>query len=104
MKNTMRMLSLALCVLPMYLHAETAQNLERAHQPAQQQNAQSAEPIPAGTIIPVSLKSSLRSDKSGSGDAITAVVMQDVVVGSGETVPSRLLKNCNGTRFGSLRC
>jgi hypothetical protein len=86
-KNTMRMLSLALWVLPMYLHAETQQSLERAYQPAQEHNAQSAEPIPAGTIIPVSLNSTLRSDKSGSGDAITAVVMQDVVVGSGETLP-----------------
>jgi hypothetical protein len=86
MKNTMRMLSLALCVLPMYLHAETPQSLERAHQPSQQHNAQSAELIPAGTIIPVSLNSTLRSDHSGSGDAITATVMQDVVVASGETL------------------
>jgi hypothetical protein len=86
-KNTLRMLSLALWALPMYLHAETQQSLERAYQPAQEHNAQSAEPIPAGTIIPVSLNSTLRSDKSGSGDGITAVVMQDVVVGSGETLP-----------------
>ena len=86
MKNTMRMLSLALCVLPMYLHAETQKGLERAYQPAQEHNAQSAEPIPAGTIIPVRLNSALRSDKSGSGDAITATVMQDVPLGTGKTL------------------
>jgi hypothetical protein len=86
MKNTMRMLNLALCVLPMYLHAGTGQGLKQADQPAQEQNARSAEPIPAGTIIPVSLNSTLRSDKSGSGDAVTATVMQDVIVGLGETL------------------
>jgi hypothetical protein len=86
MKNTMRMLSLALWVLPMYLHAETQKSLERAYQPAQEHNAQSTEPIPAGTIIPVSLNSTMRSDHSGSGEAIEATVMQDVVVGSGETL------------------
>src|ERR1700677_597301 len=86
MKNTMRMLSLALCVLPMYLHAGTGQDLKQDDQPAQGQNARSPAPIPAGTIIPVSLNSTLRSDKSGSGDAVTATVMQDVIVGSGETL------------------
>jgi len=80
------MLSLALCVLPMYLHAGTGQDLKQDDQPAQGQNARSAAPIPAGTIIPVSLNSTLRSDKSGSGDAVTATVMQDVIVGSGETL------------------
>ena len=59
MKNTMRMLSLALCVLPMYLHAGTGQDLKQDDQPAQGQNARSAAPIPAGTIIPVSLNSHL---------------------------------------------
>jgi type IV secretory pathway VirB10-like protein len=86
MKSTMRMLSLALCVLPMYLHAETQKSLERAYPPAQEQNTRSAESIPAGTIIPVSLNSTLRSDKSGSGDAITATVMQDVPLGTGKTL------------------
>jgi hypothetical protein len=86
MKNTLRTLSLALCVLPMCLHAETQQTLDRAHQPAQEDNAQSAEPIRAGTIIPVSLNSTLRSDHSRSGDTIEATVMQDVVMGSGETL------------------
>src|ERR1700689_203790 len=86
MKNTIRMLSLAWCVLPMYLHAGTGLGLKQADQPAQEQNARSAEAIPAGTIIPVSLNSTLRSDKSGSGDAVTATVMQDVIVGSGETL------------------
>jgi len=86
MKNTMRMLSLALCALSMCLHAEIQQSLERAYQPEQELNAQS-QPIPAGTIIPVRLNSTLRSDQSRSGDAVTATVMQDVVVGSGETLP-----------------
>jgi len=84
MKNTMRMLSLTLCLLSIYLHAETQK--ERAYRPTEEHNAQSAEPIPAGTIIPVSLNSTLRSDHSGSGDAITATVMQDVVVASGENL------------------
>jgi hypothetical protein len=86
MKNNLRMLGLALCMLPMYLHAGTGQGLKQADQPAREQNARSAESIPPGTIIPVSLNSTLRSDKSGSGDAITATVMQDVVVGSGDTL------------------
>jgi hypothetical protein len=85
MKNNLRILSLALCMLPMYLQAGTGQDLKHADQPAQEQNAQSAS-IPAGTIIPVSLNSTLRSDKSRSGDAITATVMQDVVVGSEKTL------------------
>ncbi len=62
MKNNLRMLSLALCMLPMYLHAGTGQDLKQAGQPAQEQKARSAEPIPAGTIIPVSLNSTLRSE------------------------------------------
>ncbi len=86
MKNNLRMLSLALCMLPMYLHAGTGRDLAQDHQPSQEQNTRSAESIPAGTIIPVSLNSTLRSDKSGSGDAITATVMQDVIVGPGETL------------------
>jgi len=86
MKNNLRMLSLALCMLPMYLSAGTAQDLKQAYQPVQEQNARSAEPIPAGTIIPVSLNSTLRSDKSENGDAITATVMQDVPLGEGKTL------------------
>lgn len=86
MKNNLRMLGLALCMLPMYLHAGTEQDLKRDDQPAQEQNARSAEPIPEGTIIPVSLNSTLRSDKTGSGDAITATVMQDVPLGTGKTL------------------
>jgi hypothetical protein len=86
MKNNLRILGLALCMLPMYLHAGTGQDLKQADQPTQKQNARSAEPIPAGTIIPVSLNSTLRSDKSGSGDAITATIMQDVLLGTGETL------------------
>jgi hypothetical protein len=87
MKNDLRMFSLALCMLPMYLHAGTRHNLTQDYQPSQEQNTRSAESLPAGTIIPVTLNSTLRSDKSGSGDLITATVMQDVVVGSGETLP-----------------
>src|ERR1700690_4460345 len=86
MKNNLRMLSLALCMLPMYVHAGTEQDLKHTDQPAQEQNARSAEAIPAGTIIPVSLNSTLLSDKSGSGDAITATVLQDVPLGDGETL------------------
>jgi hypothetical protein len=85
MKNNLKMLGLAVCMLPMYLHAGTGQDLKQADQPAQEQNAQS-ESIPAGTIIPVILNSTLRSDKSGSGDAITATIMQDVPLGTGETL------------------
>jgi hypothetical protein len=40
--------------------------------------------IPAGTILPVSLNSSMRSDKSQAGAAITATIMQDVPLGRGE--------------------
>ena len=83
MKNNLKMLGLALCVLPMYLHAGTGQDLKPVYQTAQEQNTRSAEPIPAGTIIPVSLNSSLRSDKSGSGTTIIATVMQDVPLGQG---------------------
>ena len=86
MKNNLRMLGLALCMLPMYLHAGTGKDLKPAYQPAQEQNTRSAEPIPAGTILPVSLNSALRSDKSGSGATIIATVMQDVPLGRGETL------------------
>ena len=86
MKNNLRMLGLALCMLPMCLHTGTGQDLKPTYQPAQRQNTRSAEPIPASTIIPVSLNSALRSDKTGSGGAVTATVMQDVLLGSGETL------------------
>ena len=84
MKNNLRMLGLALCMLPISLVAETGQDVKQDYQ--QEQNARSAERIPAGTIIPVSLNSTLRSDKSGSGATITATVMQDVPLGAGETL------------------
>jgi len=71
-------------MLPMYLHAGTEKDLKRDYQPSQEEKIRSAESIPAGTIIPVSLNSILRSDKSGSGDAITATVMQDVPLGHGK--------------------
>ena len=84
MKNNLKMLGLAMCVLPLYLQAGTGQDLKPVYQTAQEQNTRSAEPIPAGTIIPVSLNSSLRSDESGSGTTIIATVMQDVPLGQGE--------------------
>jgi hypothetical protein len=84
MKNNLRMLGLALGMLPMSLHAGTGQDVKKDYQ--QEQNARSADRIPAGTIIPVSLNSTLRSGKSGSGAAITATVMQDVPLGAGETL------------------
>ena len=86
MRNNLRMLGLALCVLPMYLQAATGQDLKPVYQSAQGQNTRSADPIPAGTILPVSLNTALRSDKSGSGTTIIATVMQDVPLGKGETL------------------
>jgi hypothetical protein len=86
MKNNLKMLGLALCVLPMYLQAATGQDLKPAYQPAQGRNARSGGPIPADTILPVSLNTALRSDKSGSGTIIVATVMQDVPLGRGETL------------------
>jgi hypothetical protein len=86
MKNNPRMLGLALCMLPMYLHAGTGQDLKQEYRPAKEQNTQSAERIPAGTILPVTLNSDLRSDKNGSGTAIIATILQDVPLGRGETL------------------
>ena len=86
MKNSLKMLGLALCTLPMYLHAGAAQEPKQEYQPAQQQSTQSAERIPAGTILPVSLNSDLRSDKNESGTAIIATIMQDVPLGRGESL------------------
>jgi hypothetical protein len=82
MKNDLRRIGLALCMLPMCLHAGAGQDLK----PAQGQNTGTADLIPAGTILPVSLNSNLRSDKSGSGTTIVATVMQDVPLGRGETL------------------
>ena len=84
MKNNLKMLGLAMCVLPLYLQAGTGQDLKPVYQPAQGQTTRSAEPIPAGTILPVSLNTALRSDKGGSGTTIIATVMQDVPLGQGE--------------------
>src|SRR5205807_3180145 len=78
MKNNLTMLSLALCTLPMYLHAGTGEDLKQTHH--------AAKPIPSGTILPVLLNSSLRSDKSQGGAAITATVMQDVPLDAGNTL------------------
>jgi hypothetical protein len=87
MKNNLKMLGLTLCMLT-YLNAETQQAQRRAYQPAQEHNTQAAEVIPAGTIIPLRLNSTVRSDKGGSGEAITATVMQDVPLAAGETLPA----------------
>ena len=78
MKNHLKMLALALCMLPMYLHVGSGEDLKQTYQPAA--------PIPAGTILPVSLNTALRSDKSGSGTTIISTVMQDVPLGRGETL------------------
>jgi len=66
MRNNLRMLGLALCLTPMYLQAATGQDLKPVYQTARGQNTRSAEPIPVGTILPVSLNTALRSDKSGA--------------------------------------
>ena len=78
MKHHLKMRGLALCMLPMYMHAGSGEDLKQAFQPAA--------PIPAGTILPVRLNTALRSDKSSSGTTIIATVMQDVPLGRGETL------------------
>ncbi|MGA3089005.1 MAG: hypothetical protein ABSD75_10355 [Terriglobales bacterium] len=50
MKYNLRMLGLALCKLPMYLHAGTGEDLKQDDQTSQKQNTRSAESIPAGTV------------------------------------------------------
>jgi hypothetical protein len=87
MKSNLRLIRLALCMLPIYVHAATGQDMKPAYEAAQPQNARSAEPIPAGTILPVRLNSSLRSDKSQNGEGITATVMQDVPLEDGVILP-----------------
>jgi hypothetical protein len=84
MKSNLMISYLALCSLPMYLHAGTGQDLKTYQPAAQQQKARTTDPIPAGTILPVTLNSTLRSDKSPNGETITATVMQDVPLGKGE--------------------
>jgi hypothetical protein len=78
MKSNLKVLCLALCMLPACLHASAIQDRNQA--------CQSAELIPAGTIFPVSLNSTLRSDKSRGGATITATVLQDVPLGAGKTL------------------
>ena len=80
MKNNLRMLGLALCMLPMTLNAGKGEDTRQTYQ--------AAELIPAGTVLPVTLNSALRSDKSRSGAKITATVMQDVPPGAGKTLRS----------------
>jgi hypothetical protein len=84
MKSNLMISYLALCSLPMYLHAGTGQDLKTYQPAAQQQKARTTDPIPAGTILPVTLNSTLSSDKSPNGETITATVMQDVPLGKGE--------------------
>jgi len=78
MKNNLRMLGLALCMLPMCLHAGTGEDLKQTYQ--------GAELIPAGTILPVTLNSTLRSDRSASGATMTLTLMQDIPLGAGKTL------------------
>jgi len=66
---------LALCMLPMYLHADRT-DLKQEYQPAKEQNTRSAQPIRRAPISSLSLSSALRSDKSGGGTTIIATVMQ----------------------------
>ena len=73
MKNNLRMLGLALCMLPMSLHAGTGEDTK---------TDQAAELIPAGTLLPVTLNSALRSDKSGSGAKISATELTPWALGS----------------------
>jgi hypothetical protein len=84
MKSNLIISCLALCGLPMYLHAGTGQDLKTYQPGVQGQNAPTADRIPAGTILPVSLNSDLRSDKSPYGTTLIATVMQDVPLGKGE--------------------
>jgi hypothetical protein len=84
MKSRLMISCLALCALPMYLHAGTGQDPKTYQPTAQGQNARTADPIPTGTILPVRLNSTLRSDRSPNGATITATVMQDVPLGKGE--------------------
>lgn len=44
--------------------------------------------IPAGTVLPVQLNSSLNSRKSKPGDRVTARIMQDVPISSGRKIRS----------------
>ncbi|MFZ3264682.1 MAG: hypothetical protein WA172_11840 [Terriglobales bacterium] len=44
--------------------------------------------IPAGTILPVALNSSINSKKSKPGQVITARIMQDVPLSAGEKIPA----------------
>jgi hypothetical protein len=75
MKNSLGMLGLTLCLLPMYLHAGAGDDIKQTYQ--------AAELIPAGTVLPVTLSSTLRSDRSASGTTMTATVMQDIPLGAG---------------------
>jgi hypothetical protein len=86
MKNNLRTFGLVLCILPMYLHGRAGQDMEQAYQPITGLNAGYVEPIAAGTVLPVLLNSTLRSDKSRRGDTITATVMQDVTLAAGKTL------------------
>ena len=49
---------------------------------------QAQETVPVGTIVPVQLNSSLRSEKAKAGEQITARVMQDVPLASGRKIHS----------------
>ncbi len=84
MKSNLRVLGLALCMLPACLRASAAQDQKLSYQ--RELSERPAELIPAGTTVPVTLNSTMRSGKSESGAAITATVMQDVPLGAGKTL------------------
>jgi len=44
--------------------------------------------IPVGTVLPVQLNSSLRSDKARAGEQVSGRVMQDVTLGAGRKIHS----------------
>jgi len=78
MKNNLRVLGLVLCMLPMCLHAGTGEDLKQTYQ--------GTELIPAGTILPVTLNSTLRSDRSASEATMTLTLMQDIPLRGGKTL------------------
>jgi hypothetical protein len=71
-------LRLAMCMPSGYVHAQTQGD---AKEPTSRSKV-----IPAGTILPVRLDSTMQSNKSQPAEIIRATVMQDVHLRNGETV------------------
>ncbi len=78
MKKSLIALGLATCLLRGYVQAQTQDNAK--------QLGSGAEVIPAGTILPLRLDSTMRSKESQPGAKITATVMQDVHLGNETTI------------------